>query len=142
MAEYVVRKMLQYVHGFKVGTKWLGTDCHGVVENVRWTNLQRFAFRFADRNAAASTAMDLDAYVVKLRPKCGATAPVVHKHRPNTACDVLCGFAISTADQATTSTDRKDTTCPACLRYWVDPGVAKAMAGGDRDYSGDPPTGK
>ena len=23
----------------------------------------------------------------------------------------------------------------------IDPGVAKAMAGGDRDYSGDPPTG-
>ena len=24
----------------------------------------------------------------------------------------------------------------------IDPGVARAMAGGDRDYSGDPPTGK
>ena len=64
---YVVRKLLQYVHGFEVG---LGSDCRAVAEKVRWTNLQRLAFRFADRNAAASTAMDLDAYVVRLRPKC------------------------------------------------------------------------
>ena len=67
MTDYVVRKMLQYVHDFQVG--WLGSDCHAVAEKVRWTNLQRLAFRFVDRNAAASTAMDLEAYVVKLRPK-------------------------------------------------------------------------
>jgi hypothetical protein len=60
---------------------------------------------------------------------CGIeAAPVVHKHRPGTTA-VLCG--VSSCDQATTSADRKDTTCPACLRLWIDPGVVKAMAGGD-----------
>jgi hypothetical protein len=41
--------------------------------------------------------------------------PVVHKCRPGTT-DVLCG--VPACDSATISGDRKDTTCPACLRLW------------------------
>jgi hypothetical protein len=64
---------------------------------------------------------------------------VVHKYRGNTT-GFLCGIA-PVRDTGTTSSDRKDTTCPACLRCWIDPGVVKAMAGGDSAarMGGDPP---
>lgn len=66
---YVVRKMLQYVHSFAVDTKWVGDSCFAYVKDVRWTDLQRLAFRWSDRNGAAGVALDTGAYVVRLVPK-------------------------------------------------------------------------
>jgi hypothetical protein len=43
--------------------------------------------------------------------------PFIHKYRPHTAGHTLCG--VVSPDFATTSADRKDTTCPACLRAWI-----------------------
>jgi hypothetical protein len=69
VTECVVRKMLKYVHDFKVATTWSATHCRATVEDVQWTNLQRLAWRWTDRNGAVSVARDLDAYVVRLRAK-------------------------------------------------------------------------
>ena len=78
----------------------------------------------ASVDPAGLTAATMD----KVCP-CGTeAAPIVHKIRPGTT-GVLCG--IHACDAATTSSKREDTTCPACLRLWINPGEAKAMAGGD-----------
>ena len=75
MVEYVVRnKAHEYIHDFSVGSKWLGSDCHAVAEKVRWTDTQGLAFRWSDRNAAASTARDVGGKVVRLRPKAPFTS--------------------------------------------------------------------
>lgn len=80
MPEYVVRKMLQYVHDFRVGTSWSDGECNATAERVVWTTLQRFAWRWQDRNSAAIVALSLDAWVVRLVPKCGrAVLSDVHK---------------------------------------------------------------
>jgi hypothetical protein len=93
---------------------------------------------WAEKYMAEANWWEMDGKPERIDP-----LPVIHKYRPNTAGHALCGVVAPV--EATTSTDRKDTTCPACLRLWIDPGVVKAMAGGDsaaRFGDNSPPEGE
>ena len=66
VATWAVKSGDEYLHTFNVGVKWLNGQCYGATNGPRWVDDQSLAHRFVDRNAAARTAADLGARVVKL----------------------------------------------------------------------------
>jgi hypothetical protein len=68
---------------------------------------------WAEKYMAEANWWEMDGKPERVEP-----LAIVHKYRGNTT-GFLCGFA-PVHDTGTTSADRKDTTCPACLRLWIE----------------------